>query len=162
MRYLLAIVFCLLAGLSFGEEKLNPPLATVESELLKQINAERSKYGLAAMLMHPTLQMLARRHAAWMANHQTMVHSSDPHPENISTRPSLPDAVQGWMNSSGHRANILNASYVTTGAAGYVGADGTVYWCQQFSPSTDPPEIQPHGTQQPQSGSACRGFRRRR
>jgi hypothetical protein len=91
-----------------------------------------------------------------------MVHSSDPQPENISMRPSLPEAVRGWMNSSGHRANILNASYVTTGVAGYVAPNGSVFWCQQFSSNTDPGEIQPHGTQESSSGSSQRAYRRRR
>jgi uncharacterized protein YkwD len=162
MRYLLTLTVCLFTGLSFAEEKLDPPLLPVETELLKQINAERARFGLPAMILHPRLQIQARRHAAWMANSQSMVHSADPQPENISMRPSLPEAVRGWMNSSGHRANILNASYVTTGAAGYVNPNGSVYWCQQFSSSADPAETQPHGTQGSSSGSGGRGLRGRR
>ena len=162
MRYLLTLTVCLFTGLSFAEEKLDPPLLPVETELLKQINVERARFGLPAMILHPRLQIQARRHAAWMANNQSMVHSADPQPENISTRSSLPEAVRGWMNSSGHRANILNASYVTTGVAGYVGPNGSVYWCQQFSSSTDPAEIQPHATQGSSSGSGGRGLRGRR
>jgi hypothetical protein len=121
MRYLLTLTICLFAGLSLAEEKLDPTLLPVETELLKQINVERARFGLPAIIMHPRLQIQARRHAAWMANNQSMVHSADPQPENISIRSSLPEAVRGWMNSSGHRANILNASYVTTGAAGLLG-----------------------------------------
>ena len=162
MRYLLTLMVCLFAGLSFAEEKLDPPLLPVETELLKQINVERARFGLPAMILHPILQIQARRHAAWMANSQSMVHSADPQPENISMRSSLPEAVRGWMNSSGHRANILNASYVTTGAAGYIGPNGSVYWCQQFSNSTDPEKIQPHATQGSTSSSSGRGFGRRR
>ena len=162
MRYLVTLTVCLFAGLSFAEQKLDPPMLSVETELLKQINVERGRFGLPAIIMHPRLQIQARRHAAWMANNQSMVHSADPQPENISMRSSLPEAVRGWMNSSGHRANILNASYVTTGVAGYVGPNGSVYWCQQFSSSTDPAEIQPHGTQGSSSGSGGRGSRRRR
>ena len=50
--------------------------------------------------------------------------------ENIAQGYRTPEAVMnGWMNSSGHRANILNASYTQIGV-GYV-ADGN-YWTQMF------------------------------
>ena len=50
--------------------------------------------------------------------------------ENIAMGYSTPQAVvDGWMNSSGHRANILNASYTQIGV-GYV-VQGH-YWTQMF------------------------------
>ena len=50
--------------------------------------------------------------------------------ENIAYGYRTPQAVvNGWMNSSGHRANILNASYTKIGV-GYV-ASGN-YWTQMF------------------------------
>lgn len=50
--------------------------------------------------------------------------------ENIAQGYRTPQAVvTGWMNSSGHRANILNASFTQIGV-GYV-ADGN-YWTQMF------------------------------
>ena len=50
--------------------------------------------------------------------------------ENIAYGQRTPQQVfQGWMNSSGHRANILSASYTQIGV-GYV-ADGH-YWTQMF------------------------------
>ena len=50
--------------------------------------------------------------------------------ENIAYGYRTPQAVvNGWMNSSGHRANILNANYKEIGV-GYV-AEGN-YWTQQF------------------------------
>ena len=50
--------------------------------------------------------------------------------ENIAKGYKTPQAVvDGWMNSSGHRANILNASYTQIGV-GYV-ANGN-YWTQMF------------------------------
>ena len=50
--------------------------------------------------------------------------------ENIAMGYATPAAVvAGWMNSAGHRANILNSSYTKIGV-GYV-ADGR-YWKQQF------------------------------
>ena len=50
--------------------------------------------------------------------------------ENIAKGYASPQAVvNGWMNSSGHRANILNVSYTQIGI-GYV-AQGN-YWTQMF------------------------------
>jgi uncharacterized protein YkwD len=50
--------------------------------------------------------------------------------ENIAHGQTSPQAVvNAWMNSSGHRANILNASFTQIGV-GYV-ADGH-YWTQMF------------------------------
>ena len=50
--------------------------------------------------------------------------------ENIARGYATPQAVvNGWMNSSGHRANILNANYTHIGV-GYV-AQGN-YWTQMF------------------------------
>ena len=45
----------------------------------------------------------------------------------------LPEKVmEGWMNSSGHRANILNSSYTSIGVGHYQNASGVNYWTQLF------------------------------
>ena len=50
--------------------------------------------------------------------------------ENIAMGYRTPEAVmEGWMNSPGHKANILNSSYTEIGV-GYV-SDGS-YWTQEF------------------------------
>ncbi len=54
--------------------------------------------------------------------------------ENIAWGQRTPEQVmQGWMNSSGHRANILNASYTAIGVGYYRNAAGTTYWTQLFT-----------------------------
>ena len=53
--------------------------------------------------------------------------------ENIAMRYKGPqDVMNGWMNSSGHRANILNPKFGTLGI-GYVNKNGTTYWTQMFT-----------------------------
>ena len=53
--------------------------------------------------------------------------------ENIAYGQSTPQqVVQAWMNSSGHRANILNGSFTTIGV-GYTVVGGTAYWAQLFT-----------------------------
>lgn len=53
--------------------------------------------------------------------------------ENIAAGQRTPDEVmQAWMNSSGHRANILNAKYTELGVGYYKGGSYGVYWVQEF------------------------------
>ena len=54
--------------------------------------------------------------------------------ENIAYGQNSPEKVmEGWMNSSGHRANILNSSYTSIGVGHYQNASGVNYWTQLFS-----------------------------
>ena len=53
--------------------------------------------------------------------------------ENIAYGQNSPEKVmEGWMNSSGHRANILNSSYTSIGVGHYQNASGVNYWTQLF------------------------------
>ena len=53
--------------------------------------------------------------------------------ENIAWGQSTPQEVmRGWMNSSGHRADILNANFTKIGVGYYVGANGRKHWTQLF------------------------------
>ena len=54
--------------------------------------------------------------------------------ENIAWGQRSPEEVMnGWMNSSGHRANILNSSFKKIGVVYYVEANGRTYWTQLFT-----------------------------
>ena len=53
--------------------------------------------------------------------------------ENIAWGQKTPvQVMQGWMNSSGHRANILNADFTGIGVGYYKNGAGTNYWVQLF------------------------------
>lgn len=53
--------------------------------------------------------------------------------ENIAMGQTSPQQVmQGWMNSSGHRANILNSSFTQIGVGIAKNAKGQYIWTQQF------------------------------
>ena len=53
--------------------------------------------------------------------------------ENIAKGYATPQAVvNGWMNSSGHRANILGSQYTSMGVGYAVSASGKPYWVQVF------------------------------
>ena len=40
--------------------------------------------------------------------------------------------MNGWMNSAGHRANILSSSYRELGVGYALSSNGTAYWTQSF------------------------------
>jgi uncharacterized YkwD family protein len=54
--------------------------------------------------------------------------------ENIAMGQTTPAQVmEGWMNSSGHRANILNSSYTKIGVGTVQNSSGRYYWTQHFT-----------------------------
>jgi uncharacterized protein YkwD len=110
-------------------------LIEVEKEIVEQTNAQRAKYGLPPLSVDRSLIQTARTHAAWMTNNRTMQHTTKPVGENIAMgQRNTGEAVNAWMNSPGHRANILSNGYKRIGVAAYRTPDGTCYWCQQFLP----------------------------
>jgi len=118
-----------------------------EEEVLRLVNVERAKYGLSALKVNWELSRVARYKSQDMCDNNYFSHTSPTYGspfamiknfgisyrtagENIAMGYQTPAAVvQGWMNSSGHRANILNSSFTQIGV-GYV-ADGN-YWTQMF------------------------------
>jgi uncharacterized protein YkwD len=113
--------------------RVDTSLLTIERNVIEQTNVQRARFGLPPLQTDWQLQNSARRHAAWMATRRIMQHTTATVAENIAVgQYSSHQAVQDWMNSSGHRANILNSGYTRIGAAAYRGADGQIYWCQQF------------------------------
>ena len=133
---LLMTVFLATVTVSVPAETVAPQqdgLIAIEQGIIQNTNAERARRGLTPLHVDPQLMKSARRHAAWMASRRLMQHGRDAVAENIASGQSTPgEAIRDWMNSAGHRANILNARYTRIGAAAYRGPDGQVYWCQQF------------------------------
>lgn len=108
-------------------------LIAIEKAIVEQTNAQRARYGLPALEVDINLVQTARTHAIWMARSRVLQHNRIGIAENIAMGyPTTEAAIRGWMNSSGHRANILHRGYRRIGVAAYQSAGGTVYWCQQF------------------------------
>jgi uncharacterized protein YkwD len=108
------------------------------------VNVERSKRGLHSLKMHKDLQITARIKAGEMKKYEYYGHGSLPGlpdevvkryyniGENIAMDQTSPaEVVRDWMNSPGHRANILDPTYVYIGV-GYCND----YWVQQFGGET--------------------------
>jgi len=103
-----------------------------EEALLKALNSEREKHGLATLKLDRELLLQTRQHCMWMAKTGRMVHSSNSGRENIAMgQENIEEVVSAWMNSGGHRANILSGSTIT-GVASYEDENGRTYWCEQF------------------------------
>jgi uncharacterized protein YkwD len=110
-----------------------PEVLPLENAIVERTNQERARRGLRPLALDFGLLASARKHAAWMSRRQSLQHTNQPVAENIAMgQNSSAEVVRDWMNSPGHRANILNASYSRIGVAAYTSASGTVYWCQQF------------------------------
>lgn len=124
-----------------------PGVLAYEQEVVRLVNAERASYGLPALSIRADLCQYARVKSQDMHDSGYFSHTSPNYGspfdmmksfgityshagENIAMGYSTPEAVvSAWMNSEGHRANILSASYTELGV-GYV-ADGG-YWTQWF------------------------------
>ncbi|MBI3467658.1 MAG: CAP domain-containing protein [Planctomycetes bacterium] len=124
----------LLATSAAGAENLDAlNLHPVEANMVKYTNAQRAKHGLAPLVVDARLLQSARGHAAWMTNAHTLRHTTAPVAENIAMGQTTSyEAVQDWMNSSGHRANMLGRGYTRIGAAAYTARNGRRFWCLQF------------------------------
>ena len=123
-----------------------------EARIFDLINAERQHQGLPALAYSSRLDRMAKIQATNMARLHKMSHtlpeSSTPtlgsraqfvgYPfgritENVALGyPNASTVVQGWMNSSGHRHNILDSEVVETGIGIAKGSDGGLYYCQVF------------------------------
>lgn len=108
-------------------------LHQIEHNIIAKTNAQRARYGKAPLTIDESLMHSARSHAQWMARNRVMQHTRANVGENVAMgQNSSTQAIQDWMNSPGHRANILSNQYSRIGVAAYRGNDGQVYWCQQF------------------------------
>lgn len=127
------VTLCALAVLQLAPPEPALELHPVEATVIELTNAERSRHGLPPLTVDLRLMESARRHTAWMTNSRSMVHSNMAVAENIAMgQSSGSEVLRSWMNSSGHRANILNPSHTRIGVAAYTTPQGTIFWCQQF------------------------------
>lgn len=118
-----------------------------EKEVVRLVNEIRVQNGLKELTYNWELSRVARYKSQDMKDNRYFSHTSPVYGtpfqmmkdfgityrsagENIARGQRSPQAVvNAWMNSSGHRANILNTSFTQIGV-GYV-ADGN-YWTQMF------------------------------
>lgn len=129
----------------------NASLSQIESEVVRLVNIERQKNGLSQFSASSELSNVARVKSEDMSKNNYFSHNSPQYGspfdmmksfgikyntagENIAMGYiSAQSVVNGWMNSSGHKANILNPSFKTIGVGAYTDSKGTIYWTQMFT-----------------------------
>lgn len=132
----------------------SPPTAQsrFDVELLQLTNEERRKAGVPALQLSPQLGQAAQGHAEDMVRHNFFSHTGSNGStlvtrveaagyaysfagENIAAGGATPtQTIQQWMNSPGHRQNLLSRNFTQIGF-GYVSAPSTAYghyWVQVF------------------------------
>lgn len=136
------------SGNATGNTAGNTSLSSYASEVLRLVNAEREKAGLPALTTNSTLTAAANKRAQEIK--QTFSHtrpngsscftvlgeygiSYRTAGENIAYGQKTPkEVVNGWMNSPGHRANILKSDFGKVGIGVYE-SGGVYYWTQLFT-----------------------------
>jgi uncharacterized YkwD family protein/spore coat assembly protein SafA len=146
---------------SVPETPTNPPtpgptvpeegaLSGYEAEVLRLVNIERSKNGLAALQNNADLTRVARTKSQDMIDKNYFSHTSPTYgspftmmqtfglkfsaaAENIAYGQKTPqEVVTSWMNSQGHRENILSPSYTHSGVGAAKKSNGQIYWTHMF------------------------------
>ncbi|WP_182102724.1 CAP domain-containing protein [Niallia taxi] len=119
--------------------------STFQEQVVKLVNAERAKHGLKPLVHRADIKNVAQKKAEDMINSNYFSHTSPNYGspfdmlktfgvsyqaagENIAKGQKTPEEVMNaWMNSSGHRANILKPEYDSIGVGLYHSA-----WVQIF------------------------------
>ncbi|MBU3189059.1 CAP domain-containing protein [Clostridium bowmanii] len=122
----------------------------LENEVITLVNQERAKLGLAPLKANSALSNVARTKSEDMRDNNYFSHTSPTYGspfdmmkkfgitytaagENIAMgQPTAASVMKGWMNSPGHKANILSANFTEIGVGVAKDASGTIYWTQQF------------------------------
>lgn len=132
-------------------EQATGTLASYQTAMLAAVNAERAKQGLSALCMNSKLTTAAQAHSADMASNNYMSHTGSDGStasarltsagfkwasmaENVAAgQTNVTNVMAAWMNSAGHKANILG-SYKFFGMGYAYSASSTYkyYWTQDF------------------------------
>lgn len=118
------------------------------AQVVKLVNEERAKAGLSPLTVKANVTNAAETRAKELeasfshtrpngSEFSTALSAAGVQyrgaGENIAYGQKTPEQVmQGWMNSAGHRANILNGNFASIGVGHYRNAAGVDYWTQLF------------------------------
>ncbi|GAA3537697.1 hypothetical protein GCM10022419_017070 [Nonomuraea rosea] len=125
---------------------------TEENEVVRLTNAERAKGGCAPLTHNAQLRAAAFGHSSDMAKNNYFSHTSQDGrsfldriraagftggsgwAENIAKgQPTPASVVDAWMNSAGHKANIMNCKYNLIGVGAAKTSGGQIVWTQDFA-----------------------------
>jgi uncharacterized YkwD family protein/spore coat assembly protein SafA len=140
--------------LIYPNQKINIPnidsTKNIEQQVLTLVNQERQKAGLKPLAMDWEVQRVARIKSCDMAKQGYFSHTSPTYGspftmmkshginyrsagENIAAgQRTASEVMSAWMNSAGHRANILKGDFTHIGVGYCTGGSSGVYWTQMF------------------------------
>ena len=125
-------------------------MKTLETEVIRLVNVERAKAGRPALTENSELNRLARLKSKDFINNNYFSHTSPTYgtpfdmfkangvkftaaAENIANgQRTAAEAMNSWMNSSGHRSIILSPAYNQIGVGVAKDKNGNLYWTQMF------------------------------
>ena len=125
-------------------------IGAYEQQVVDLVNKERAAAGLPALKVNTKLAGVAEKKAEDLRDKNYFAHQSPTYGspfdmmkqfgisytsagENIAKGQKTPaDVMNGWMNSPGHKANIMNSSYTEIGVGYVTDSNGTTYWVQHF------------------------------
>ena len=135
---------------STPEQKPSTDFSSYQQQVLDLVNAERTKRGISALTLDSNLSSVATKKSQDMVNKNYFDHTSPTYGspfdmmkqfgisyrtagENIAKGQKTPqEVVTAWMNSEGHRKNILNPNFTNLGVGITKDSKGTTYWTQMF------------------------------
>ncbi len=125
-------------------------ITSLENEVVRLVNVERAKAGVPAIVQNSEVGRVARIKSEDFVKNNYFSHTSPTYGspfdmlksfgitftaagENIASgQKTAADVMNSWMNSSGHRANILNSTYNKIGVGVAKDSNGSIYWTQMF------------------------------
>ncbi|RNA68630.1 CAP domain-containing protein [Alteribacter keqinensis] len=131
-------------------EQTSSELSEFEQEVVRLTNEERAQHGLPELEIAEDVSEVARDKSADMRDNNYFDHNSPTHGspfdmmrsygvnynaagENIAAGQQTPEqVVDAWMNSQGHRENILSSNYTEIGVGHVEGGQYGHYWTQMF------------------------------
>lgn len=133
-----------------GGNQGNNQLSAYEQQVVDLVNKERAAAGLTALKANTKLADVAEKKAEDMRDKNYFSHTSPTYGspfdmmkqfgityksagENIAKGQKTPQSVMnGWMNSQGHKENILSSKYTEIGVGYVTDNSGNTYWVQMF------------------------------
>lgn len=132
------------------EQKPSTDFSSYQQQVLDLVNAERAKRGISALTLDSSLSSVATKKSQDMVDKNFFDHTSPTYGspfdmmkqfgisyrsagENIAKGQKTPqEVVAAWMNSEGHRKNILNPNFTNLGVGIAKDSNKTTYWTQMF------------------------------
>ena len=132
------------------EQKPSTDFSSYQQQVLDLVNAERAKRGISALTLDSSLSSVATKKSQDMVDKNYFDHTSPTYGspfdmmkqfgisyrsagENIAKGQKTPqEVVAAWMNSEGHRKNILNPNFTNLGVGIAKDSNKTTYWTQMF------------------------------